>query len=188
MAQVKQRGRGREGGVEERQERKETSFLPLPLPSTFIFWLSFYLSPGQNWKSPTSVFLKTKQKSLLRRLIRTNLQLFLPWQPIELVLVFLRITADRAFLYQRLFSCATRSFCRPQADTSSAEGRRRRNRRPRMKGLWYPGYLSLRPTLILGFCLVSPLTELTRLGCWASQRVWRKVDPARRPRRLGWPV
>ena len=40
------------------------SFLPLPLPPSFIFWLSFHFSRGQNRKSPSSVFLcsETKRK------------------------------------------------------------------------------------------------------------------------------
>ena len=54
MAQVKERG----GGGEE-----------TPLPS-FIFWLSFHFSRGQNRKSPSSVLFcaETKRKRLLRRL------------------------------------------------------------------------------------------------------------------------
>ena len=54
MAQVKERG----GGGQE-----------TPLPS-FIFWLSFHFSGGQNRKSPSSVLFcsETKRKRLLRRL------------------------------------------------------------------------------------------------------------------------
>ena len=50
---------------------KEVSFLPLP---SFIFWLSFHFSRGQNRKSRSSVSLcsETKQKRLLRRLERTG--------------------------------------------------------------------------------------------------------------------
>ena len=45
-------------------------FLPSPPPS-FTFWLSFHFSRGQNWKSPSSVFLcsETKRKRLLPRLL-----------------------------------------------------------------------------------------------------------------------
>ena len=47
------------------------SFLPChPPPPSFIFWLSFHLSRGQNRKSRSSVFFcsETKRKHLLRRL------------------------------------------------------------------------------------------------------------------------
>ena len=45
------------------------AFPSFPSPS-FIFWLSFHFSCGQNWKSRSSVFFgsKTKWKRLLRRL------------------------------------------------------------------------------------------------------------------------
>ena len=48
---------------------KKGSFLPLPPPPSFIFWLSFDFSRGQKRKSPTSVFLcsEIKRKRLLRR-------------------------------------------------------------------------------------------------------------------------
>ena len=47
------------------------SSTPPPPPSSFIFWLSFHFSLGQNRKSPSSVFLRseTKRKRLLRRLL-----------------------------------------------------------------------------------------------------------------------
>ena len=47
-------------------------FPPSPLPS-FIFWLSFHFSRGQNWISRSSVFFcsETKRKRLLRRLRNT---------------------------------------------------------------------------------------------------------------------
>ena len=53
--------------------RKDGNLLPsppLPPPSSFIFWLSFHFSRGQNRKSHSSVFLcsETKRKLLLRRL------------------------------------------------------------------------------------------------------------------------
>ena len=51
--------------------RKEGNFLPSPPPPpSFIFWLSFHFSRGQNRKSHSSVFLysETKWKRLLRRL------------------------------------------------------------------------------------------------------------------------
>ena len=51
--------------------RKEGNFLPSPPPPpSFIFWLSFHFSRGQNRKSHSSVFLycETKRKRLLRRL------------------------------------------------------------------------------------------------------------------------
>ena len=51
--------------------RREGSFLPSPLPPpTFIFWLLFHFSRGQNRESRSSVFLysETKRKRLLRRL------------------------------------------------------------------------------------------------------------------------
>ena len=49
---------------------KKVSFLPLPPPPSFIFWLSCHFSRGQNRKSPSSVFLcsEIKRKRLLRRL------------------------------------------------------------------------------------------------------------------------
>ena len=46
-------------------------FLPSPPPPpSFIFWLSFHFSRGQNRESRSSIFLypKTKRKRLLRRL------------------------------------------------------------------------------------------------------------------------
>ena len=46
-------------------------FLPSPPPPpTFVFWLLFHFSRGQNWESRSSVFLcsKAKRKRLLRRL------------------------------------------------------------------------------------------------------------------------
>ena len=46
-------------------------FLPSPPPPpSFIFWLSFHFSSGQNRESRSSIFLypKTKRKRLLRRL------------------------------------------------------------------------------------------------------------------------
>ena len=46
-------------------------FLPSPPPPpTFIFWLLFHFSRGQNWESHSSVFLcsETERKRLLRRL------------------------------------------------------------------------------------------------------------------------
>ena len=72
--------------------------------------------------------------------------------------------------YKRLFlACDVNvqwgaSFCRPQADTCSAEGRRHerrsfprgslfktdRNRKPRMKSLWHPGYSHIRTVTIFG--------------------------------------
>ena len=64
MAPIKERGGGRE-------EKKETRFLPSPPPTpSFIFWLSFHFSRGQNRKSRYWDFLrsKTKRKRLLGRL------------------------------------------------------------------------------------------------------------------------
>ena len=62
--------RARRGG----EERKETQrFLPSPRPPpTFIFWLLFHFSRGQNWESHSSVFLcsETEQKRLPWRLHR----------------------------------------------------------------------------------------------------------------------
>ena len=55
ISQVKERERVRKKG-------KKTAFLPLPLPlplpitPSFIFWLSFQFSRGQNRKSRSSVF------------------------------------------------------------------------------------------------------------------------------------
>ena len=49
-------------------------FLPSPPPPpTFIFWLLFHFSRGQNRESRSSVFLcsETKRKRLLRRLCRS---------------------------------------------------------------------------------------------------------------------
>ena len=57
----------RGGGGEERKE----GFLPSPPPPpSFIFWLSFHFSRGQNRESRSSVFLcsETARKRLLRRL------------------------------------------------------------------------------------------------------------------------
>ena len=63
------------GGKKERKETKSRgfickSFLPSPpSPPSFIFWVSFHFSRGQNRKSPFSVFLccETRRKRLLRR-------------------------------------------------------------------------------------------------------------------------
>ena len=69
MAQVKERG----GGGEERK------VLPSPPPPpTFIFWLLFHFSRGQNRESRSPVFLcsETKRKLLLRRLALCRSQKF----------------------------------------------------------------------------------------------------------------
>ena len=93
MAQVKERGGGGEKGSQycstslANQALRSLAnvgfqnrgvclqaFLSFPSPSpppSFIFWLSFHFSRGQNRKSRSSVFLcsKTKRKRLLRRLV-----------------------------------------------------------------------------------------------------------------------
>ena len=54
-------------------------FLPSPPPPpTFIFWLLFHFSRGQNRESRSSVFLysETKRKRLLRRLVPKRTHLF----------------------------------------------------------------------------------------------------------------
>ena len=50
--------------------RKEGNLPSPPPPPTFIFWLVFHFSRGQNRESCSSVFLcsRTKRKRLLRRL------------------------------------------------------------------------------------------------------------------------
>ena len=55
------------------------SFPSFPSPSpTFIFWLLFHFSRGQNRESRSSVFLcsETKRKRLLRRLVPERTHLF----------------------------------------------------------------------------------------------------------------
>ena len=55
-----------------RDRGRKVSFLPSPPPPpSFIFWLSFHFSRGQNRKSPSSLFFcsETKRKRLLRRLL-----------------------------------------------------------------------------------------------------------------------
>ena len=56
--------------------RKEGNPFPSPSPS-FIFWLSFHFSRGQNGKSRSSVVFcsETKRKRLLRRLVTPSLVL-----------------------------------------------------------------------------------------------------------------
>ena len=86
--------------------------------------------------------------------------------------------------YKRLFlACDVNvrwgaSFCRPQADTCSAEGRRHewrsfprgslfktdRNRKPRMKSLWHPGYSHIRMMTIFGVIRMGVYTTPDRFG------------------------
>ena len=82
VASVSVRFRSKERGARVKDRAKNgsskragrgVSFLPAPPPPTFIFWLLFHFSHGQNRESLSSVFLcsETKRKRLIRRLVQS---------------------------------------------------------------------------------------------------------------------
>ena len=70
VASVSLRFRNKERVTEVKDHAKNGAKMPPPLPTSFIFWLSFHFSRGQNRESPSSVFLcsETERKRLIRRL------------------------------------------------------------------------------------------------------------------------